>query len=87
MRHRHCHRRTRLSNHGDGFANGPCATAGPAASFESAVRAPADTDPTLRNLALAALCQARIAETEAARCRSTAADLLAALEARGQVDG
>ena len=50
--------------------------------------AQADTaGPTLRNLALAALDQARIAETEVARCRATAADLLAALEASEHADG
>ena len=50
--------------------------------------APADTaDPTLQQLALAALDQARIVEAELARWRSTNAALFAALEARGHVEG
>ena len=44
-------------------------------------------DPTLQQLALAALDQARIVEAELARWRSTNAALFAALEAGGHVDG
>ena len=44
-------------------------------------------DPTLRQLALAALDQARIVEAELARWRSTNAALFAALEAGGHVEG
>ena len=53
----------------------------------AAGRAPADEDPTLRHLALAALDQARIAEHAVARWRSAAAALYAALEAHGHVEG
>ena len=53
-------------------------------SILAAARVSANADPTLRQLALAALDQVRIAETEVARCGYTPANLLAALEARGQ---
>ena len=53
----------------------------------AAAHPPADEDPTLRHLALAALDQARIAEHAVAQWRSSAAALYAALEARGHVDG
>ena len=50
--------------------------------------AQADTaDPTLQQLALAALDQARIVEAAVAQWRSTNAALFAALEAGGHVDG
>ena len=44
-------------------------------------------DPTLHQLALAALNRARIAEAEIAQWRSANAALFAALEARGYVEG
>ena len=54
----------------------------------AAARAQADApDPTLRQLALAALDQARIAESAVARWRSANAALFAALEACGYAEG
>ena len=56
-------------------------------SILAAGRVLTHADPTLRHLALAALDQARIAETEFARWRAAAAVLYAALEARGHLEG
>ena len=55
-------------------------------SILAAAPGSATADPNLRHLALAALDQAHIPEIEVARRRTMAADLIAALEARGQVD-
>ena len=56
-------------------------------SILAVARPPTNEDPTLRQLALAALDHARIAEAEIARWRSTTAALYSALEARGHVEG
>ena len=55
-------------------------------SILAAARPPADEDPTLRQLALAALDRTRIAEAEVARWRDAVAALYAALEAGGHVE-